>query len=140
MSSDQRYLILALAGVVALIALLFSVRITPARDLGQWDAQDPSLREWYQSLMQPDAPTASCCGEADAYWCDDYYARGEKAYCRITDDREDVTRGRPHRENGTEFEIPGNKLKFDRSNPTGHAVVFLSRGGYVYCFVQGAGG
>jgi len=27
---------------------------------------DPSIRQWYQALMQPDVPNASCCGEADA--------------------------------------------------------------------------
>jgi hypothetical protein len=39
-----------------------------ARDLGQWGAVDPALRNWYEALMQPDVPTASCCGEADAYF------------------------------------------------------------------------
>jgi hypothetical protein len=28
-----------------------------ARDLGQWQAVDPEIRRWYQSLMQPDVPT-----------------------------------------------------------------------------------
>ena len=41
-----------------------------ARDLGQWENADPAIRQWYQSLMQPDAPHASRCGEADAYWAD----------------------------------------------------------------------
>ena len=31
-----------------------------ARDLGQWEAVDPGIREWYQALMQPDVPNASC--------------------------------------------------------------------------------
>jgi hypothetical protein len=103
------------------------------------DHEHPELDEWYASLMQPDVPTASCCGRADAYWCDDYFARDGKAYCRITDDRDDKPLGRPHVDVGTEIEIPTHKLKFDRSNPTGHAVVFLSRQLYVYCFVQAGG-
>ena len=37
-----------------------------ARDLGQWENADPAVRQWYQSLIRPDAPNASCCGEADA--------------------------------------------------------------------------
>jgi hypothetical protein len=41
-----------------------------ARDLGQWDAVSPEIRKWYQALMQPDVPNASCCGEADAYWAE----------------------------------------------------------------------
>lgn len=138
MSTENRYLMLVTVAVVSLIVLLFSVRITPARDLGQWD-QSSDVTQWYQKLMQPDAPTASCCGEADAYWCDDYFSRGEKAFCKITDDRPDEERGRPHREIGTEFEIPNHKLKWDQSNPTGHGIIFLSRGDYVYCYVAPGG-
>lgn len=139
MRSENKYLAVAVVAVFSLIILLFSVRITPARDLGQWETGDPDIREWYQALMQPDAPTASCCGEADAYWCDDYYARDGKAFCKITDDRSDEPRGRPHRDVGGEVEIPAHKLKWDKSNPTGHGVVFISRGGYVYCYVQPSG-
>lgn len=137
MEGPNKYLALAVVAVFGLIVLLFSVRITPARDLGQW--QDGTVRQWYEGLMQPDIPNASCCGEADAYWCDDYYARDGKAFCRITDDRPDEPRNRPHRDIGQEFEIPPNKLKWDRANPTGHGVIFLSRGDFVYCYVQPGG-
>lgn len=89
--------------------------------------------------MQPDNPNASCCGEADAYWCDRINVREKKTYCTITDTREDAPRHRPHVDIGTEIEIPDYKLKWDRGNPTGHAIVFLSRSQYVYCFVQGTG-
>lgn len=101
------------------------------------DAEAPELDAWYAGLMQPDNPAASCCGEADAYWCDVLHVREGKTFCTITDDREVV--GRPHVDVGTVVEIPDNKLKWDRGNPTGHAVVFLSRGGWVYCFVQSGG-
>jgi hypothetical protein len=101
------------------------------------DHEHPELNEWYAGLMQPDNPAVSCCGEADAYWCDDYYARDGKAYCKITDDR--VVARRPSVPVGTEIEIPDRKLKWDRRNPTGHSVVFLSSGGAVYCFVQNGG-
>jgi hypothetical protein len=110
-----------------------------ARDLGQWEAVDPAVREWYQALMQPDVPTASCCGEADAYWADEVHVRDGKTYVKITDDRPDEPRGRPHVEIGTEIEIPNHKLKWDRANPTGHGIVFLSRNGYVFCYVQPGG-
>ncbi len=98
---------------------------------------DRAHDEWYAGLMQPDNPSASCCGLADAYWCDDYFARDGKAFCKITDDR--LINKRPPIPVGTEIEIPEWKLKHDRGNPTGHAVVFLSSGGVVYCFVQGGG-
>jgi hypothetical protein len=110
-----------------------------ARDLGQWDTVDPAIREWYQALMQPDVPTASCCGEADAYWADEVHVKNGKTYAIITDDRPDEPRRRPHVDVGTEIEIPDHKLKWDKSNPTGHGIVFLSRGGYVFCYVQPGG-
>ena len=113
------------------------------RDLGQW-SNDPAVSEWFRTLMMPDQPTMSCCGEADAYWCDDIHVKTgadnrRHTYCKITDDRPDAPRMRPHRNIGEEFEIPDYKLKWDRGNPTGHAIIFLSVGGIVYCFVQGGG-
>ena len=138
MNPEKRWLAIAIIGVLLMIFLMFNVRVSPARDFGQWDRSDP-ITQWYQTLMQPDAPTVSCCGEADAYWCDDYYSRDGKAFCKITDDRPDEPRNRPHRDIGQEFEIPNHKLKWDQSNPTGHGVIFLSRGDYVYCFVAPGG-
>ena len=127
----------------AVIRLAFAMVLLcgPAlgRDAGQWENTDLAIREWYQQLMQPDNPSASCCGESDAYWCDDIHVSAGKTFCTITDDRDDTPLRRPHVEVGTEVEIPNHKLKWDKANPTGHAVVFLSRGGFVFCFVQGAG-
>jgi hypothetical protein len=128
-----------LAAFVTFVFVFETLRLAHARDLGQWQNSDPDLRAWYQGLMQPDVPNASCCGEADAYWADEVHVRGGKTFATITDDRPDEPRGRPHIENGTEIEIPDNKLKWDRSNPTGHGVVFLSRAGYVFCYVQPGG-
>jgi hypothetical protein len=122
--------------VILLILLMGKVH---AHDSGQWENGDPAVREWYRALMQPDAPTASCCGEADAYWCDKISVRKSKTFCAVTDDRPDAALGRPHVDIGTEIEIPDNKLKWDRGNPTGHAIVFISRQGYVFCFVQPSG-
>jgi hypothetical protein len=123
-----RWVLCFLAAAMVLVVLVCTVL---AHD------EDHEHDAWYGSLMQPDNPTVSCCGLADAYWCDDYYAKNGKAYCRITDDR--TVPGRPPVPVGTEVEIPDRKLKFDRGNPTGHSVVFLSSGGSVFCFVQGGG-
>jgi hypothetical protein len=124
--------ILAAVAVTVIVVLVILAVKTFAHD-----HEHPELDAWYAGLMQPDNPASSCCGKTDAYWCDDYYARDGKAYCRITDDR--VVAGRPPVPVGTEIEIPPWKLKFDRGNPTGHAVVFLSSGGAVFCFVQAGG-
>jgi hypothetical protein len=127
------------AGVLCAGILALASGQVSARDVGQWENSDPVVREWYKALMQPDNPTVPCCGEADAYWCDDIHVKGDKAYCRITDNRPDGPLGRPHREIGEEFEIPPHKLKYDKGNPTGHSVIFLSTSGNTYCFVQAGG-
>lgn len=127
----NKHLIFAVCVILGLIAALFTAHAH--------DFEHPENDEWYRELMQPDAPTASCCGEADAYFADEYFTRGGKAYARITDDRPDAPRHRPHVPNGTEIEIPQTKLKWDRSNPTGHGVVFMSPAGHVFCYVQPGG-
>ena len=114
-----------------------------AKDHGQWERADPIVREWFRTLMRPDNPHVSCCGESDAYWCDDVSLRRGRTYCRITDDREDAPLRRPHIDVGTEFYVPDRQIKWDRGNPTGHTVVFLADIGFgmkvVICFVQATG-
>ena len=120
-------------------------------------ANDPEIARWYSSLMRPDGgySSSSCCGEADAYWCDDLSTTTDEkgkvhVFCAITDDRDDKPRGRPHREIGTKIEIPPEKMKWTATdpqtsradiprNPTGHNIIFLSTGGYPYCFVLSSG-
>jgi hypothetical protein len=108
--------------------------------------------------MQPDNPQMSCCGDSDAYWCDVFGTEKEfdvqknayvtRNYCEITDDRDDFPLRRPHVPIGTRVYIPDEKMKWNPNdpqnadtamerNPTSHAIVFLSRGYYVYCFVPG---
>ena len=125
--------------IAAILIFMGSVGFSAARDLGQWDNADPTVREWYRFLKQPDEPTASCCGEADAYWADEVHVRDGKTYAKITDDRPDESLGRRHRELGTEIEIPNNKLKWDSGNPTGHNILFLGYSDVVFCFVQSSG-
>jgi hypothetical protein len=60
----------AMKRIVLVLVFGCVIGVVRARDLGQWESADPAIREWYQALMQPDIPTASCCGEADAYWAD----------------------------------------------------------------------
>lgn len=142
----RAYLALVTLGLLILIALLFSVRISPARDNGQWDnPANAETKKWFQGLMQPDHPTWSCCGEADAYYADEVHVRNGRTYAVITDPRDDGPLNRPHVSVGTEIMVPDHKLKWDNGNPTGHAVIFLARGWdvqnnyIVYCFVQSGG-
>jgi hypothetical protein len=128
------------AALIALWLIMLGALLLAA---GLAQAHDPDHEEfggWYMSLIQPDNAPAPCCGEADAYWADEIHVRDGKTYATITDDRPDEPRKRPHFDVGTTFEVPDSKLKWDAGNPTGHAIIFLSRGGHVYCFVQGTGG
>lgn len=126
-------------GLLFFVFSIFITSVATAHDSGQWENSNPAVTEWYRGLMRPDAPGSSCCGEADAYWADEVHVRGGKTYATITDDRPDEALRRPHIPMGTEFEIPNEKLKWDRGNPTGHNVLFVSRSNFIFCFVQGSG-
>ena len=119
---------------IAPLLVIFSLTAAFAHDM------DHEHDGWYKTLMMPDYPQSPCCGYADAYWCDSINVRDGATYCTITDDQDDVPLGRPHVPIGTEIIIPNHKLKWDRGNPTGHAIVFLSPKEHnVYCFVQSTG-
>ncbi len=124
-------------GAFVVLGLIIAINLAHAKDLGQWSLVDPEIRNWYESLKQPDNPAVSCCGEADSYFCDEH-AEGDQVYCIIDDDRNDETLKREHIDNGTRIDIPPNKLNHD-PNMVGHGVVFLSRNRWVYCFI-GIGG
>jgi hypothetical protein len=125
--------------VRVVIALAFLCTTAIARDLGQWENQGTNLRQWFQTLMQPDAPHLSCCGEADAYWADTFEVRDGHYVAIITDDRPDGPLRRPHRDLGEKIVVPDNKMKWDAGNPTGHGVIFIGIGGQVYCYVTPGG-
>ena len=118
--------------------------ITVVADNGQWELTDPKIKEWFRELKMPDVPNLSCCGFSDAYYADITYTKNGKNYAVITDDRNDAPLQRPHVPMRTEIEIPNHKYKWDRGNPTGHNIIFLSNVGNngqrdVYCFVTGTG-
>ena len=97
-----------------------------ARDLGQWDNVDSAVKQWYATLMQPDNPTVSCCGEGDAYWADVVEVGSNKEMIAvITDDRADEPLERIHEDVGTRYVVPPNKISRKDGNPTGHVILFL---------------
>jgi hypothetical protein len=123
---------------IAALALVLAVPAL-ARDLGQWGNEASVVRDWYAHLMMPDHPAASCCGEADAYWADEFEVEGDHYVAVITDTRDDAPLKRPHIDPGTRIAVPNHKLKYSDGNPTGHGVIFVGHG-TVYCFVTPAGG
>lgn len=125
--------------LAALLLMIAGSRLLSARDLGQWGAVDPVVSRWFRSLMQPDNPTISCCGAADAYYADDFENDGDRYVAVVTDTRDDAALGRHHVAPGTRIIVPNSKLKVDSGNPTGHGVIFLSSSDTVFCYVAPGG-
>ena len=103
-----------------------------ARDDGQWANSPSNIRQWFQSLMQPDHPRLSCCGEADAFEADTFEVDGDNYVAVITDGKGVIP-------NGTRITVPNTKLKWDRGNPTGHGIIFIGNAGQIYCYVTPGG-
>jgi hypothetical protein len=119
------------AGVAGLLLVATCVAAA-ARDNGQWAGSPQSVREWFRSLMQPDNPVVSCCGEADAYEADAFDVEGDHYIAVITDGHGVIP-------NGTRVIVPNTKMKWDKGNPTGHGIVFIGAGGQLYCYVTPGG-
>ena len=103
-----------------------------ARDNGRWTQSPAAVRQWFQSLMQPDNPYLSCCGEADAFEADTFEVDGDHYIAIITDGKGVIPPG-------TRIPIPNAKMKWDAGNPTGHGIVFIGAQGQVYCYVAPGG-
>ena len=41
--------------------------------------------------------------------------------------------------NGTRIPVPNRKMKWDKGNPTGHGIIFISTMGDVYCYITPGG-
>lgn len=89
---------------------------------------------WFSTLMQPDNPSVSCCGEADAFEADSFMTDEQTGgYVAI------ITDGLGLIPEGTRIPIPNNKIKWDQGNPTGHGIVFISATGTIYCYCPPSG-
>ena len=124
---------LTVASAVSVIVLHHAMVLTAnARDNGQWGDRPAAVRQWFQSLMQPDNPYLSCCGEADAYEADTFEVAGDHYVAIITD-------GKGVLAPGTRIAVPNEKMKWDKGNPTGHGIVFIGTRGEVFCYVTPGG-
>jgi hypothetical protein len=104
-----------------------------ARDAGQWADVPENVRQWFESLKQPDHPRLSCCGEADAFEADSFEVEGDH-YVAI------ITNGKGVIRDGTRIPVPNQKMKWDAGNPTGHGIIFVGPQRQVYCYVTPSGG
>jgi hypothetical protein len=133
---DYQAATIAVCAIGAIVGMMLPLA---ARDLGQWETVDPKIAQWYRSLMMPDNPTISCCGDADAYYADTFETDGDRYVAIVTDTRDDEPLRRHHVEPGTRIVVPNRKLKVDSGNPTGHGVIFLSSSDTVFCYVAPGG-
>lgn len=122
----------------ALAVLLALTSLAYAKNYDHDDATPDDVRKWYASVMMPDHPEVSCCGEADAYWADSFEVEGDHYVAIITDERK--IPGRYDLPVGTKVVIPNEKLPDGHyGNPTGHGVVFMSTTQSVYCYFPTGG-
>jgi hypothetical protein len=105
---------------------------TYARDNGQWSGKRPDVRAWFESLRQPNDPTASCCGEADAFEADAFEIDGDHYVAIITGGHGDFP-------TGSRISVPNAKMKWDAGNPTGHGIIFIGSDANVLCYVAPGG-
>ena len=118
--------------IVTPIVMAAGVAAVKARDAGQWADVPENVRQWFQSLKQPDHPRLSCCGEADAFEADSFEVDGDH-YVAI------ITNGKGVIPNGTRISVPNSKMKWDKGNPTGHGIIFIGDRGQLYCYVTPGG-
>ena len=89
-----------------------------ARDLGQWDPNDPIV-QWYKGLTQPGTGNL-CCSEVD---------------CRQTSARLVDGAWRALTPNGIEVDIPPHMVLHNEAHPGGAAVLCWLPSPGVMCFV-----
>lgn len=101
---------------------------TNASDAGQWAGSSPEVQHWFRSLMQPEHPMVSCCGEADGYPVEHWESAGleHKDYIVTLED-------------GRTFYVPASKTQWRDGNPTGRDILFIGSRNTIYCFVLGSG-
>jgi hypothetical protein len=119
---------------IIIAALALASFPASARDGGQWDNQASAVRQWFRTLMQPDLPRVSCCGEADAYEADNFEVEGDHYVAIIT-----AHRAVSNIPLGTKIPVPNFKMKWDDGNPTGHGIIFIGAQGQVFCYVAPGG-
>jgi hypothetical protein len=155
LSLDEKriYYFLGIAAVV--IGVLMCVHLAAA----QTKYASPDLSEYYTSLMQPDNPKSSCCGDGDRYFADKTEACTAEdlaivpscaIVAIITDDGPNVfdvpdgqggtrTIKRPPIPVGTRIPVPASKVRKNPiPNPTDRNIVFTGTSLYPYCWEPAA--
>lgn len=104
-----------------------------ARDDGQWANQPPEIREWFESVMQPNS-RSSCCGSGDAF---DVALDGEEPNGDI---RAIILNGRGIYPDGKLVDVPRSRLQAKFGNPLDKVILFIGIGtGQPLCLIPRVG-
>ena len=136
MSPSQRdtWRVIAIVWAIAFVLALLMIWAAHARDGGDWTSTPDEVRQWFSTLMQPDNPQISCCGEADAYEADLFEVEDDHYVAIVTGHRAVANIAI-----GTRIPVPNHKMKWDQGNPTGHGIIFVGTQGQVFCYVTPGG-
>ena len=115
-----------------LLLALGSVAFARGGNTGQWESFPENIRQWFQSLTQPDDPTMAAAAGADAFEADTFEVEGDHYVAIITD-------GKGVLPSGTRIPVPNQKMKWDAGNPTGHGIIFIGPWRQIYCYVTPGG-
>lgn len=118
---------------LAILVALATLCPAAARDNGQWGDQPMEIRQWFQSVMRPDQPYMSCCGEADAF---DVELAGDNPDGSIATR---IVDGKGMIPNGTAIDVPRSKLQAKYGNPLDAYILFLGSSGQIYCLIPKSG-
>lgn len=124
--SENRALTLALIVMGAILIFLYSVDITKGEE---GHTHHGAVGKFYQSWMQPDNRSISCCHDQDCAPAQSRLVDG-RWQARNSDDEEWL-------------DIPARKVETERDSPDGqsHLCKRSSQwGSFVYCFLPAAGG
>jgi hypothetical protein len=117
--------------LIAVILLMPTLAM--ARDDGQWAKQSPEIRQWFLSVMQPENPYQSCCGEADAF---DVELDGDNPDGSISTI---IINGKGIYPDGTHVDVPRSKLQAKFGNPLDKYILFIGSGDRIYCLIPKVG-
>lgn len=124
MSEEKRWLMLALVVMGAILIFLYSVDFSK----GQGHTHHGKVGQFYQSWMQPDNRSVSCCHDEDCAPAQSRLVDG-KWQARNSDDEEWL-------------DIPTRKVETERDSPDGQSHLCKRNsqwGAFVYCFLPASG-
>lgn len=119
-------------GIAALVVILCALPAL-ARDTGQWASQPEEIRAWFRSVMQPENPAQSCCGEADAFDVE-MAGEGPDGSMEVR-----ILAGPDEYLIGAIISVPRSKLQTRYGNPLDKFILFIGSGGRLYCLIPKSG-